>query len=104
MEVDKHKEIVLEQAIERTQSRVNSDHEVLLHLWDCGGQPVFLDSLPAFMSSRTVFLIVFDASKGLEAPFRLITNDKGHRKDDGALKITTLSVLQKWMASIHARF
>ena len=95
---------MLEQAVKQTQSRVNPDHEVLLHLWDCGGQPVFLDSLPAFMSSRTVFLIVFDASKGLEAPFGLITNDKGHRKDDGALKITTLSLLQKWMASIHARF
>ena len=100
-EVDKHKEIVLEQASKRS---VGPDQEVLLHLWDCGGQPVFLDFLPAFMSSRTVFLFVFDASKGLEAPFRMITNDKGHRKDDGALKITTLSLLQKWMASIHARF
>ena len=103
-EVDKHKKIVMEQATRQRRLRLNPDHEVLLHLWDCGGQPVFLDSLPAFMSSRTVFLIVFDASKGLEAPLRLITNDKGHRRDDGKLKITTLSLLQKWMASIHARF
>ena len=101
-EVVKHKERVLQQASNQSQLQANS--EVLLHLWDCGGQPVFLDSLPAFMSSRTVFLIVFDASKDLEAPFRLITNDMGHKKDDGELKITTLSLLKKWMASIHARF
>ena len=34
----------------------------------------------------------------------MITNFNGHMKDDGILKITTLSLLQKWMASIHARF
>ena len=44
---------------------------MLLHLWDCGGQPVFLDVLPAFLSSRTMFVLVFNASKGLTAPFKV---------------------------------
>ena len=75
-EVDEHKEKVL-QASKQSQSKADqevssakADQEVLLHLWDCGGQLVFLDVLPAFLSSRTMFLLMFDASKGLDAPVR----------------------------------
>ena len=78
--------------------------EMWLHLWDCGGQPVFLDVLPAFLSSQTVFLLMFDASRSLDSPFQVFIFNKGERKDDAVLEITTLSLLQKWIASIHARF
>ena len=111
-EVEKHKEKVLDQASaefldqasadEQSQSKANQ--EVLLHLWDCGGQPVFLDVLPAFLSSRTMFLLVFNASIGLEAPFRVYAFDDGQRNDQGMSVITTLSLFHKWMAMIHARF
>ena len=36
-----------------------------LNVWDCGGQRVFLDVLPAFLTSRTIFLLMFNASKDL---------------------------------------
>ena len=111
-EVEKHKEKVLDQASaefldqasadEQSQSKANQ--EVLLHLWDCGGQPVFLDVLPAFLSSRTMFLLVFNASIGLEAPFRVYAFDDGRRNDQGMSVITTLSLFHKWMAMIHACF
>lgn len=39
--------------------------EVLVRVWDCGGQSVFLDVLPAFITPRTMFLLMFDASRSL---------------------------------------
>ena len=80
------------------------DNEVLLCLWDCGGQPVFLDLLPAFLSSRTVFLLMFDASKSLDEAFQVIINIEGQQRKEEVLEISILSLIQKWMASIHARF
>ena len=80
------------------------DNEVLLCLWDCGGQPVFLDLLPAFLSSRTVFLLMFDASKSLDEEFQVIVNIENQQRKEEVLEISILSLIQKWMASIHARF
>ena len=103
-DVNEHKKKVLYQATAAMQSQSKANQEVLLHLWDCGGQPVFLDVLPAFLSSRTMFLLVFNASIGLEAPFRVFAFDDGQRNDQGMSVITTLSLFHKWMAMIHARF
>ena len=36
--------------------------DVVMHIWDCGGQPIFLDILSAFLTSRTMFLLLFDGS------------------------------------------
>ena len=80
------------------------DNEVRLYLWDCGGQPVFLDLLPAFLSSRTVFLLMFDASKSLDEAFQVVVNIEGQQRKEEVLEISILSLIQKWMASIHARF
>ena len=102
-EVKKHKLKVLAKATYK-QSQHTDYQEMWLHLWDCGGQPVFLDVLPAFLSSRTMFLLMFDASRSLNSPFKVSIYNKGKRKDDAVLEITTLSLLQKWIASIHARF
>ena len=102
-EVAEHKEKVLQHAATDELCQSKADDEVLLHLWDCGGQPVFLDVLPAFLSSRTIFVLVFNASEGLTAPFIVYSFDDGLRKYQG-LSIPTLSLFHKWMAAIHARF
>ena len=81
-----------------------SKNEVLLHIWDCGGQPTFLSVLPAFLSSRTVFLLVFDASLELDDPCNVIVNIDGHTDMKEILDVSALSLLQMWMAFIHARF
>ena len=85
-------------------SKKIEDDEVLFHLWDCGGQPIFLDILPAFLSSRTVFLLMFDASKSLDEPFQVVINNEGEQENGKKFGFSILSLLQKWMASIHARF
>ena len=88
-EVDEHKTKVLYRLQDSEQSQSKADKDVLLSLWDCGGQPVFLDVLSPFLSSRTIFLLVFNASKCLDAPIT---------------KMSEITTLQKWMALIHTRF
>ena len=57
---------VLMQAIENGPTNpVVTQSQVLMHVWDCGGQTVFLDVLPAFLTSRTVFLLFYDARQDL---------------------------------------
>ena len=102
-EVTKHEDVIMPILMMNADSNTK-DNEVLLCLWDCGGQPVFLDLLPAFLSSRTVFLLMFDASKSLDDPFQVIINIEGQQRKEEVLEISILSLIQKWMASIHARF
>ena len=97
-----YRENVVEKMVESKSHA--SKNEVLLHIWDCGGQPVFLSVLPAFLSSRTLFLLVFDASLELDDPCKVIVNIDGHSHMKETLDISALSLLQIWMASIHARF
>ena len=97
-----YRENVIEEMVESKSD--SPKNKVLLHIWDCGGQPVFLSVLPAFLSSRTVFLLVFDASLELDDPCKVIVNIDGHSHIKETLDISALSLLQMWMASIHARF
>uniref|UniRef100_A0A1X7TH37 Uncharacterized protein n=1 Tax=Amphimedon queenslandica TaxID=400682 RepID=A0A1X7TH37_AMPQE len=43
-----------------------------MHIWDCGGQAVFLEILPAFLSSRTMFFLLFNAAKSLDEKWKNI--------------------------------
>ena len=73
-----------------------------LYLWDCGSQPMFLEVLPAFLTSRTMFLLVFDASKSLKERMPLLHYDEGQRIHHGLTNTTTLQLMEKWMTNIHA--
>ena len=72
------------------------------HIWDCGGQPVFLEVLPAFLTSRTMFLLLFDASKDLKSRWRSVQYQQGRKIRGERVNITIIELLQKWMSSIHA--
>ena len=78
-----------------------SGTEVYMRVWDCGGQPVFLDILPAFLTARTLFLLMFDARHDLRQPCIHLSHHKGKAKEEQE-EITTLELLTKWMATIHA--
>ena len=45
-EVTAHEAVITSRLI---SSKKIEDDEVFFHLWDCGGQPIFLDLLPAFL-------------------------------------------------------
>ena len=72
-----------------------------LHFWDCGGQPPFLEILPVFLTSRTLFFLIFDAEKDLKSNWKSVINIEGERIDQEEVHMTTLDYMLSWMANIH---
>ena len=72
-----------------------------LHFWDCGGQPPFLEILPVFLTSRTLFFLIFDAEKDLMSNWKSVINIEGEKIDQEEVRMTTLDYMLSWMANIH---
>ena len=110
-EYDNEVQSVLRQVAEHSVSTFlptshseNLHSEVLMHVWDCGGQPVFLDVLPAFLTSRTMFLLFFDARQNLLDKYSSLSHKAGKVVSKSEQNFTTLQLLTQWMASIHAMY
>ena len=96
---------VLQQVVKHFSKNPNAPQsEVLVHVWDCGGQPVFLDVLPAFLTSRTMFLLFFDARQNLHEKCKTLSYKEGKVVSKSDLSFSTLQLLTQWMASIHAMY
>ena len=80
----------------------NSRPEIVMHIWDCGGQPVFLDILSAFITKRTMFVLLFDASRPLSSKYQEIWRHEGETFQGRELNITILQLMMQWMQLIHA--
>ena len=101
---------ILQQAVDKAYSlryRNTSESasfvtQPFLHVWDCGGQPVFLETLPAFLTSRTMFLLLFDASKDFSSRWQSVQYQDGQEITGEMQNESTLDLLQQWMANIHA--
>ena len=52
------------------------------HIWDCGGQPMFHDVLPAFLTSRTMLLLLFDASIDFNTRLKVVQYQQAKAKLD----------------------
>uniref|UniRef100_A0A1X7USS3 COR domain-containing protein n=1 Tax=Amphimedon queenslandica TaxID=400682 RepID=A0A1X7USS3_AMPQE len=72
-----------------------------MHIWDCGGQAVFLEILPAFLTPRTLFFLIFNAAKSLDEKWENIRNTKGNMVCDNLESISTKNLLFNWMVNIH---
>ena len=96
---------VLEQALQHAKRSPSNpsipQSEVLMHVWDCGGQPVFLDILPAFLTSRTMFLLFFDARRPLLSKCETLSHKQGSVVERKEESFTVLQLLTQWMACIH---
>ena len=75
---------------------------LLMHFWDCGGQPAFLEILPVFLTSRTTFLLHFDASKDLDSKWQSVHHIDGIRYDGEEVNMSTLTYMLNWMACVHS--
>ena len=87
-----------------SESLANATAEAIdtyLRIWDCGGQPVFLDILPAFLTARTLFLLMFDARFDLQSLCLHRSHLHGVATEQVA-DMTTLQLMVQWMALIHA--
>ena len=95
---------IVADAIEKAISKppVDQKPQPLFHVWDCGGQPQFLELLPAFLTSRTMFLLLFDASEDFNSRLTSVHYQQGRKVSGEEVNITILEFLHKWMASIHA--
>ena len=95
---------ILVQIIELAKKNPNAqapEKEVLLLIWDCGGQSVFLDILPAFLTPRTMFFLFYDARR-IAGSCIIRSFHDGKMIDFQEQKATTIEMLLEWMASIHA--
>ena len=81
---------------------VSPSPQPYLNFWDCGGQPSFLEILPAFLTSRTLFLLIFDAEKDLNTNWQSVVHIEGRRIDQEEVKVTTLDYMLNWMSNIHS--
>ena len=75
---------------------------LLMHFWDCGGQPAFLEILPVFLTSRTTFLLHFDASKDLNSKWQSVHHIDGIQYDGEEVNMSTLTYMLNWMACVHS--
>ena len=85
----------------RQSSTVDQQPHLLMHFWDCGGQPAFLEILPVFLTSRTIFLLHFDASIDLNRKWQSVHHIDGARYDGEVVGVSTLSYMLSWMANVH---
>ena len=104
---DAHKqccELVSSKAQQLEEHISSSESHDVLHVWDCGGQPVFLDILSAFITARTMFLLLFDASKDL---FCNKVRETGVRVGGSLIQgrkltISRIQLMIQWMQLIYA--
>ena len=75
------------------RSEGNITPQPFLHVWDCGGQPIFLEILPAFLTSRTMFLLLYDASKSFKEKWQAVQTVQGEKRFEEEGSITTIDLL-----------
>ena len=79
------------------------ENEIYLHVWDCGGQLVYLNALPPFLSALTAFFLVFNATIELNSNVELMWMDEGKQlKCHANLCISYIDLLSQWLAAIHS--
>ena len=97
---------ITQEVVQRAQqqgrgSHSNKNGEVILRIWDCGGQQVFLDILSAFLTPRTMFIQVFNASQPLTTKYVESWRHKGHTYAGKEQDFTVLQLMMQWMQLIH---
>ena len=94
-------EIIQKAQCQRKESHFDKGGEVVMRIWDCGGQQVFLDILSAFLTPRTMFIQVFNASQPLNSKHLEWWRHKGSTYQGKEQNITILNHLMQWMQLIH---
>jgi GTPase SAR1 family protein len=95
---------VFSRAIE--QARINPhaqapESEIVTNVWDCAGQLVYLDILSAFLTPKTIFMLLYDARKNLDDRCIIVSHHRGQVTEEQEQNMSYLEMLFQWMASIH---
>ena len=97
---------ITQEVIQRAQQQGRGSHsdkngEVILRIWDCGGQQVFLDILSAFLTPHTMFIQVFNASQPLNSNYVESWRHEGQTYAGKEQDFTILQLMMQWMQLIH---
>ena len=100
---------VNEEIIEEALWTVSVHHssgspEIVMHIWDCGGQPVFLDIISAFLTPRTMFFLLFNSSVELENMYQELWHHKGEVIPGRDQNLTHRQLMTQWLQLIHSSF
>ena len=96
--------IRLRTLIETRNPNPNPANKTLLHINDVGGQPGFLDMLPALTTGPAVYLVVFNLSEDLDKPYKIyFSRDKTIIPPYEAVHTvkSTISQILSSIASVH---
>ena len=94
--------IIKEAKAQRFGPHVHDNPDVVMHVWDCGGQPVFLDVISAFLTPRTMFILLFDASISLDKLYEEKWHHNGKVIMGREQNITHLQLMIQWLQLIHS--
>ena len=95
---------VFSRAIEKAKRNPRAqapETEIITNVWDCAGQLVYLDILSAFLTPKTIFMLLYDARKNLDDRCIILSHHHGQVIDDQEQNMSYLEILFQWMASIH---
>ena len=96
------KQIYYKELVEQAKQGVEGTTEVVMHIWDCGGQPIFLDIISAFLTSRTMFLLLFDGSIDLNSMYQEKWHHKGKIFLGREQNTTHIQLMKQWLQLIHS--
>ena len=77
------------------------ESEIVINVWDCAGQSVYLDILSAFLTPKTIFMLLYDARKDLDDRCIILSHHNGQITEQQEQNMSYLEMLFQWMASIH---
>ena len=94
---------IVDKVIQYASKPISQDRtqETWMQVWDCGGQHVFRTILPAFVTSRSMFVLMFDARQYFESTCISCTYFNGRVITQNEY-LTTQQLLLQWMATIHS--
>jgi GTPase SAR1 family protein len=99
---DVSRRVITRAMLQKTQQQPKKNPDVVMHIWDCGGQPLFLDIMSAFLTSRTMFLLLFDASLDLNSMYQETWHHDGVLIQGREQNVTHLQLMKQWLELIHS--
>ena len=95
---------VLSRAAEQAKKNPHTqapEFEALMRVWDCAGQSVYLDILSAFLTPKTMFMLLYDARKDLDDRCITLSHQDGQVTQEQKENISYMEILSQWMATIQ---
>ena len=78
-----------------------SRRRLLIHVWDCSGDPMQLSVVPLFFNSRSIFLVTYNLTNDLHQPAQSFLSHKLTNLQGSCP--TNAEVLGEWLGSISAQ-